>query len=94
MMTKRKKEQIFVFKKFLVNNHVYNNFINCLETSGNDFKEIYSFNSSKDFLENFPAEQFIGYAFNWSRTKNGHCFWEKLDDMWKHHLREYNYVIS
>jgi hypothetical protein len=56
------------FYDFLVNNDILDKWINNFYQYK---KEIY------DFLNNISM-----YAFNWSDTKEGHDFWEKIYNKW------------
>ena len=93
-MTARKREEVALFKRFLVENHIYKSFIDNLENEKNYFKDDYSFDGLKSFIEKHDAGQFISYSFDWSESPNGHDFWEHLDWCWRDKLRKHVYANS
>ena len=87
-MTEKRKKEIYKFKKFLVENHVLGTFTANIENDENYFRKDYCFISLKDFLEKrAQLTDFLTYAFDWSKTKQGHNFWEDLDVKWRRHAR-------
>jgi hypothetical protein len=86
-MTEKSKKEIYKFKKFLVENHVLGTFTTNIENDENYFRKEYGFISLKDFLEKRSKEDFLSFAFDWSKTKEGHIFWQDLDTKWLRYAR-------
>ena len=42
-----------------------------------------------NLIDDSLSEQ-INYSFTWSKTKEGQCFWGKLDEKWRKFCKEKN----
>ena len=76
------KKYLWHFRNFLIEHKVYRTFINNVESIDNIFAKQYGILSLKYLLSHVIPKSWIGYAFNWENTKQGHRFWENLDDEW------------
>ena len=82
-MAKDRDKKKWYFLRFLVEHRALRGFV---ERVGNDvdgFKEDYGIISVKCLLEKYNWYDWLLYAFEWKKTKQGHNFWEELDELWK-----------
>ena len=76
------------FQQFLIENKAYKAFVDNVEADNNSFKGTYGITSVKFLLNEFNSEDWIGYAFNWSKTTQGDAFWRNLYFKWKSTLND------
>jgi hypothetical protein len=86
IMTPIKKAEIAKFKRFLLENKAFSIYKSNLDTPNNTFLKEYDFSGLNQFLIVRPQEDFLAYAFNWAKTKQGHDFWENLDFKWRRRI--------
>ena len=86
---KREKYKWY-FLRFLLEAKAYKAFIDNVEVNDNPFREKYGVKSLKCLLDRFRIENWIGYGFQWSRTKEGDSFWHKLNLAWQENVDDLN----
>jgi len=84
------KKYLWYFQRFLIEHKVYRAFINNVESIDNLFAKDYGIVSLKYLLSHIRPESWIGYAFKWQNTKQGHRFWEDLHYEWMQEVNDLN----
>ena len=86
-----------LFKQFTINfNNAKQQTIRiewCKNAGGHKFKgePDTTFKDYCDKINNYKI--FLVYAFDWSKTKQGHYFWEDESNKWSSYLvKEFNYI--
>lgn len=71
MKNKMKNKKRFI--SFLKAHSVYELFLQNLDDR---------YPSIHDLLDSVEQDDWVCYAFNWSKNNQGHEFWDELDDVW------------
>lgn len=77
------KKFVWHFQQFLLEHKVYKAFIDNVEVNDSPFRGKYGVESLKCLFDKFSPKNWIAYGFQWSRTKEGDCFWRKLHLEWQ-----------
>ena len=72
------------FFAFLEKHGAFLKFMKNLE----QYKEALSEKTISEWMESCPPKSWISSAFVWSRTSEGHNFWNVLDAYWKAEVKE------
>ena len=85
-MDKDNKIYLNFFKKFLRENKCYKAYIDNVESMHNAFRVEYGVLSIKHIFSHYKPFDWIGYAFDWEKTKQGFGFWWKLSREWQENV--------
>ena len=77
------KKLVWHFQQFLIEHKAYKAFIDNVEVNDNPFRGMYGAKSLKTLFGESSPENWVGYGFDWSKTKEGHEFWEDLHYKWR-----------
>jgi hypothetical protein len=77
------KKLVWHFQQFLIKHKAYKAFIDNVEVNDNPFRGMYGVKSLKTLFNESSPENWVGYGFEWSKTKEGYEFWRKLHFQWK-----------
>lgn len=80
------------FIRFLKANNIYCEYITCATNPSYTFDKHYGdtkqqYDCLKDFLLNARKSYFIGNAFSWKKTPQGHEFWLQMSHLWMKYLK-------
>lgn len=76
---KERNKFIKEFHKLLLRKKVYNQFLYNFHTVGGIWREEWvEYKGTTTCNE----KEFLNYAFEWCRTKEGHCFWQEINTEW------------
>lgn len=76
---------LHLFYRFLKLNNVFNSFKYNVTLKS---KESYRYKIN--YIKNELSDSLISNAFTWANTKEGHEFWENIDDKWCDIISKYN----
>ena len=80
-MAHKRKEEMLEFIRFLVHEHVINQYISNYKKRGNAFR-----------INGYPHNilyhnDFLRYSFTWDKTKEGYWFWYDINIKWNFYLK-------
>lgn len=86
-----RKIEIRKFVRFLKNNNVYRHYMSCVTNpkcnfEGNISTVKQAYDNLEAFLVNTKPQWFIGHAFFWEKTPQGHRFWGKINVKWLRYI--------
>ena len=73
------KKLVWHFQRFLIEHKAYKAFIYNVEVNDNPDRV----ESLKTLFDKFSPENWVGYGFDWSKTKEGNEFWRNLYFQWR-----------
>ena len=82
-MAKDRDKKKWYFLRFLVEHRALRGFVERVGNDVDNFKTDFGITSVERLFEKYNWNDWIMYAFDWSKTKQGHKFWERLDYLWK-----------
>ena len=75
------KEAITEFTRFLIHEHVINQYVSNYKKRGNVYRDY-------GFLYNtYIYEQFLRHSFTWNESKEGYWFWHDINIKWNFYLK-------
>lgn len=86
-MAKDRDKKKWYFLRFLVEHRALRGFVERVGNDEDNFKEDFGIISVERLFEKYNWHDWIMYAFDWSKTKQGHKFWLRLDSLWKEYMR-------